>query len=54
MERRRALLTEYVIEPEDKTFAIYQLVNDRRMFVGRYMQKQNAEKHVARMIEKWG
>ncbi len=54
MERRRALLTEYVIETEDKTFAIYQIVNDRRMFVGRYLSMDNAKKHVARLKEKWG
>ncbi len=53
-ERAVKIESRYSIEPEDKTFAIYQLVNDRRMFVGRYLSMDNAKKHVARLKEKWG
>ncbi len=48
-------MSRYDIEPETGgTFAIYEQLPTRRQFIARYLHKKNAEKHVARLLEKWG
>lgn len=48
--------SEYEIEPENggRTHAIYMHCHGRRDFICRYQKRENAERHVAKMKEKWG
>ncbi len=47
-------MSRYQIENETGgTFAIYEDQAKGRQFIARYLHKKNAEKHVARLLEKW-
>ena len=50
------LAGEYQIESEGggRTFAIYWKGNDRRDFICRYQRRENAERHIAKLKERWG
>lgn len=46
----------YEIEAESggRTYAIYMHCLGRRDFICRYQKRENAERHIKRLQEKWG